>query len=257
MNASADAAFTLRPVSAGRPLYWLRLGWADLWAHPLPSLLYGVLVTLLGWLLLGLARHQPHYVPTVLGAFFLLAPLVAAGLYELSRARAAGHSPGFADSLQGLRRNAGTIADFGIVLVVLAILWERAAAVFFALAYGGELVDGQHFIREVFVSGQYRVVVLVWLLSGALVAALVFAVTAIGMPMVIDRQVDVITAMSASLANMRRNRAAMSVWALLIVALCALGMLLALAGLVLILPWLGHATWWAYRDICGDAAAAT
>ncbi|HEX6592259.1 MAG TPA: DUF2189 domain-containing protein, partial [Moraxellaceae bacterium] len=245
----SESPLTLRHVSPLRPLHWLRLGWADLRAQPWSSLSYGVVVAGIGWLLLSLAQQRPQYVPTALGLFFLLAPLIAAGLYELSRARAAGEASGFWLSLGGLRRNAGTIADFGVVLVILAIVWERAAAVYFALAYGGEMDNAEHFIQEVFFSGRYLAVVIVWCFSGAVVAALVFAVTAIGMPLVIDRQVDVVTAMKTSLQAIRLNLPAMLLWAGLIVLLSGLGMAFALAGLIVVMPWLGHATWWAYRDI--------
>ncbi len=241
----------IRKVGIFRSFQWLRDGWHDLAAHPVPSLMYGAVVAVLGWLLLSLVEIWPQFIMTAVSGFFLLAPLIAAGVYELSRARAEGRVLGFSESVAGLRRNAGTIADFGVVLVLVTIAWERLAAILLALSYGGEMDNAREFVREVFFSGQYTTVLLVWGVAGFLIASLVFAVTAVGMPFVIDRNADVVTAMATSLRAVLKNLPAMTVWAALIVSLTALGMATAMVGLVLVMPLLGHATWRAYKDIVG------
>lgn len=247
MMASPPAG--IREVGLLRPFHWLAEGWRDLLANPLPSLLYGAVVAVLGWLMLSLADIWPQFIMTAVSGFFLLAPLIAAGVYELSRAREDGRRLGFSASLAGLRRNAGTIADFGVVLVLVTIAWERLAAILLALSYGGEMGNAREFVREVFFSGQYTTVLLVWGVAGFVIASLVFAITAVGMPFVIDRNADVVTAMGTSLRAVFRNLPAMMVWAALIVLLTAAGMATAMIGLVLVMPLLGHATWRAYKDI--------
>jgi len=239
----------IREVDFLRPFAWLRDGWLDLIAHPGPSLLYGLLVTVTGWAIVTLAAPHAELFTSVVTGFVLIAPLIAAGIYELSRQREAGEPASFINSIKSLRRNISSIADYGIVLLLAGILWERVAAVMFALSYGGELGDVQNFVREIFMSGNYWGVVIAWLVSGAVLASVIFSVTVIGMPMVIDRDADVVTAMITSVRTVLRNLPAMAMWALLIVLLTLLGMATAMIGLVVTMPLLGHATWCAYKDL--------
>lgn len=255
---------TISRVGAFRAFHWLGEGWKDLLAHPGPSLVYGLLVAAVGWLILTLAAPKPYLVSVAISGFLLVAPLLAAGIYELTREREAGVRVSFLASVQGLRRNAGTIADYGVVLAIAAIVWERAGAILFALAYGGEMASVEGFVQTVFLSGDYMGVVACWMVGGLALAGFVFSLTVVGMPMVIDRNIDVITAMGASLKTVSTNLAAMLVWAAVIVGLSALGLVLAaavlfvsnaslpllvVAPLVVVMPLLGHATWAAYKDL--------
>ncbi|MBB5020132.1 putative membrane protein [Chitinivorax tropicus] len=236
-------------VAASRPLAWLKQGWQDLMAHPGPSLIYGVLVATMGWLIVTLAAPRPYLVTAAVSGFLLIAPLIATGVYELTRQRANGRTPTFLDSLIGLRRNASAVAQIGIVLALAALAWERISAILLALFYGGEMSTVEGFVRQVLFSGDYTGVVIAWFAGGGLLAALVFSLTVIGMPMLIDRDTDVITAMMTSLRTVADNVPAMLVWAGLIVALTAIGFATLMLGLIVILPWLGHATWCAYQDL--------
>jgi len=249
MTAPVVPVITIRQVGLLRPLAWLAAGWQDLMAHPGPSLMYGVLVTVAGWAIVTLAAPHAELFTTVISGFVLIAPLIAAGIYELTRQREAGQPASFLGSLKSLRRNAGSIADYGIVLLLAGLLWERVAAVMFALSYGGEMGTVTDFVRDVFLSGKYVGVVVAWAVTGGVLASVVFAVTVVGMPMVIDRDADVVTAMLTSVRTVFANLPAMAFWALLIVGLTGLGMALALVGLVLVMPLLGHASWCAYKDL--------
>lgn len=240
---------SVRHVDALRPLHWLRAGWHDLLQHPGPSLAYGLIVTLGGWVVVTLTLPHAELFTSVIAGFVLVAPLIAAGIYELTRQCEAGEPPSFINSVKSLRRNAGSIADYGIALLLAGILWERVAAVMFALSYGGDMGSVKDFVGEIFFSGKYLGVVLAWLLSGAALATVVFAVTVVGMPMVIDRNADVVTAMIVSVRAVFANLPAMLVWAGLIIGLTLLGMVTAFVGLVVVMPLLGHATWCAYRDL--------
>ncbi|WP_137937190.1 DUF2189 domain-containing protein [Chitinivorax sp. B] len=239
-------------VSAGRPLNWLKQGWQDLLAHPGPSLVYGLLVAALGWLIVTLAAPRPYLVTAAISGFLLLAPIVATGIYELTRQRANGRTPTFIDSLIGLRRNAGSVAQLGVVLALVALAWERLSAILLALFYGGEMSTVDGFIRQVLLSGDYLGVVIAWVGGGALLAVLVFSLTVVGMPMLIDRNTDVITAMMTSLRTVADNLPAMLIWAGLIVVLTLIGFATLMLGLIVILPWLGHATWCAYKELISD-----
>lgn len=239
----------VRRVSPLRPFLWLRAGWRDFLRHPGPSMVYGIIVTLGGWLALSVALPHAEFFTSAVAGFVMVTPLIAAGVYELSRQCEQGGRPGFLDSVRALRRNASSIGDFGIALLIMGIFWERVASVMFALSYGGDMGTVKDFMNEVFLSGKYIGVVVAWFLSGAVLASVVFAATAVGMPMVIDRDCDVVTAMLTSWRAVLTNLPAMAVWASLIVSLSLLSISTLLVGLVVVMPLLGHATWAAYKDL--------
>jgi uncharacterized membrane protein len=181
----------------------------------------------------------------------LLAPILAAGLYEVSRRQGEGMTTGLGQTLGGWTRNADSIEMFGLLLMLIVIGWERLSAILFALFYAGDLPNVQTFVRSVFLSGDYTGFVLTYVAIGALLAAAVFAMSAISVPMLVDRKVDILTAIATSLEAVRRNAAAMTLWAVLLVALTAIGFATLLLGMIVVMPWAAHASWHAYRDLAG------
>ncbi|UXY15943.1 DUF2189 domain-containing protein [Chitiniphilus purpureus] len=247
---SLDRHFTLpkvRKVAMARPFAWIQLGWEDLKAHPGPSLAWGFLVAIAGWLSLGLAYNYPYLFTTCITGFLLVAPLIAAGIYELTSAREEGRPASFGQSVRDYMKNLSQIAFLGVILGMIAIGWERVSAILFALFYGGEAVS----LKLLFASlvGEYAGFTIAWFAIGALLAMVVFALTAVSIPLLADREVDAITAMMTSVRAVTENLPAMLVWAVLIVALTALGFATGLIGLIVIFPVLGHATWIAYKEI--------
>jgi uncharacterized membrane protein len=239
----------IRRVSLGRPFAWLGLGWRDMRSNLGESLSYGFAVAALGWLIWAYARGQPQLLTASVTGFFLIAPLLAAGLYEISRRGELGMSTSFGESLQAWRRSGGALAYFGVELVILAIFWERLSAILFALSYGGQAPDLQGFFRDAFLSGNYPLFVLAYVGVGAVFAMIVFVVSAVSIPMLLDRNGDIYTAMATSFLAVTRNLPAMVIWAALIVVLTAIGFGTLLFGLIVIFPVLGHATWHAYQEM--------
>jgi uncharacterized membrane protein len=239
----------IRRVTVGRPFAWLALGWRDMRNNPGESIAYGVILAALGWLIWAYAQGRPQLFTASITSFFLIAPLLAAGLYEISRRQELGMSTSFGESLLAWRRSGGALAPFGVELVILAIFWERLSAILFALSYGGEAPGMQRFFHDVFLSGDYPMLVLAYVGVGAVFAAIVFVVSAVAIPMLLDRNGDIYTAMATSFLCVTRNIPAMLVWATLIVILVAVGFGTLLFGLIVIFPVLGHATWHAYREM--------
>ena len=240
---------TIRHVPTSQPLVWLRRGWQDLRRNASLSAAYGFVFTVAGWLLLFFAEPRPYLFTAAVSGFMLVAPLLAASLCEISRRQDEALATTFRDSLSCWARNGGSIALFGLVLALIAIAWERLSAILFALFYGGELPSVQSFLAAVLLSGNYWGLVIAYVALGALLAALVFAMSAISAPMLVDREVDVVTAVATSLKAVRQNPAAMALWAALLVALMALGFATLLLGMIVLLPWAAHASWHAYRDL--------
>ena len=86
-------------------------------------------------------------------------------------------------------------------------------------------------------------------LVGAVLAAVVFAVSAVSIPMLLDRDIDVISAIATSIVAVRENPAAMAVWAILIVLFIGAGLVTGFIGLILTMPLISHASWHAYREL--------
>lgn len=249
---SLDFHFSLphiRAVDTGRPLVWLKQGWQDLQANPLASLSYGLLFAVAGYLILAYAAHQPYLFTAVISGFFLVGPVAAAGLYEISRRQEDGMTTHFSESLRGLRGHGDNLVYFGLLLALVLIAWERLSAILFALFYAGDAPDLGRFYNEVLFSGQYTPFLMAYLLVGGILAATVYSLSAIAIPMLMDRDSDIFTAMMTSARAVGHNLGAMFLWAVLIVGLTAIGFATLMVGLVVLLPLLGHATWHAYRDL--------
>ena len=157
-------------------------------------------------------------------------------------------STSFGESLQGWRRSGGALAHFGVELVIVAIFWERLSAILCALFYGGETPSLDAFIATSSCPANIPLVI-AYVAIGGVFATIVFVLTAVSIPWLLDRNGDIYTAMATSLVAVGRNIPAMLLWAMLIVGLTAIGFATALFGLIVIFPVLGHATWHAYREL--------
>ncbi|MGB0126239.1 MAG: DUF2189 domain-containing protein [Rhodocyclaceae bacterium] len=241
-------------VPAWRPLTWLDRGLSDLRGNPVSSLAHGAVITAIFAAVLLLGADHPYFFTAAVSGFLLVAPLLTMGVYEISRLHGMGQTASFAQSIVGWRRNAASVGMFGLVLCIIAIAWERISAILFALLYGGNAPELGTFIAGVFLTGDYPRVLAGFIVLGAILAALVFALAAVSLPMMMDRGTDVATAMMTSVKVVVTNPLPMAVWAGTIVLLVAIGFATALVGLVVIMPLLGHATWHAYKELVDEAA---
>lgn len=239
----------IQHIGADRPLAWLKAGWDDLKANPLPSLAYGLLFALGGDLIILAALDRPHLLTVAISGFFLIAPLLAAGLYELSRSRAGGERLMFIDSLRCFRRNGQSLAFFGLILALAMLFWERVSAVTFALVAIDTPAMASAYLSDIIFGGEHLAFTLTWMAAGGLLALLVFALSVVSVPMMLDHDTDVATAMMTSLRAFGQNIGPLLLWAGLIVALTLFGFATLLFGLIVILPILGHASWHAYREL--------
>jgi uncharacterized membrane protein len=232
-----------------RPLDWISAAWNDFRASQAISLTYGLVIVGFLALILSYAANRPYLFTASISGFLLIGPILSVGLYEVSRRVAAGETPTLRDLAAGWRRNSSSIGLFGVMLVVVALGWERLSAIMFAMLYGGQVPDLGRFMNEVFLSGDYPRLVAVYFMAGAILAVLVFAVGAISLPMMLDRNTDMATAMMASVKACAANPAPMALWAAMIVFFTAVGFATFLVGMVFIMPMLGYASWHAYKGL--------
>lgn len=239
----------VRRIDSMRPLVWLRTGWQDLRDNPAASLAYGVLLALAGSLILSLADDMPYLFVAAVSGFLLIGPVVAAGLYEIARRGEQGQAIGFIDSLRGLRGHSDQLLFFGAFLAIVMLSWERLSAILFALFGHDETAAVGSFFRDIFLSGTHLDFVAAYVVLGGIVAAVVFMLSAVAIPMLMHRDTDIITAMMSSARAVSGNLRAMALWAALIVALTAIGFATMMIGMIVIMPVLGYASWHAYREL--------
>ncbi|HTH15463.1 MAG TPA: DUF2189 domain-containing protein [Magnetospirillum sp.] len=240
----------IRQVTLDRSSTWLGRGFADFAAHPGIGLAYGAVFALFGWLLtfgLGEIGMGSLILPLAAG-FMLVAPFLAVGLYEVSRRCEAGQDVTLAQAIRAIGRN-HQMADRGLVLLLAFFVWFQLAMVIFALYFGGHPPALDSFYGQVVLAPQGPAFLLTGTVVGGGVAALVFAISVVSMPMLLDRDVSALTAMRTSLKAFWLNRMNMIGWAATLATLGLLGLSFFFVGLAITLPVAAHASWHAYRDL--------
>lgn len=243
-----------RQVAFDRPWAWLAAGWRDLWTHPGVSLWYG-LVACIGGLLLAVGLSVSELgalIPVLAGGFALVGPVMALGLYDVSRRIERGEAVSLAVTLQSTLQAAPRIGLFAAFLLLIYLIWVRLAFLLLMLFLGtGGLPPAVEFVPTLLFTPHGLGLLVAGSAVGAALAAVVFALSAISIPMLMERDVDAVTAIAASVRSVISNPKAMGLWALMIAGFVVLGIATLGLGLVVIFPLIGHATWHAYRDTLG------
>jgi uncharacterized membrane protein len=234
----------------------LKAGWADFRACPVFGLFFAAIYVVAGmFLYFALAdRDQLVWLLPATAGFPLLAPFTAVGLYEVSRRREAGLPMRWGAILGAMRgRGDDQLLMMGGFVFVGFGFWIIIAHSIFAIFLAESGIGSESI--AMLLSGPGLAMLVVGSLVGAVVALAFYAITVISLPMLVDRDIDFITAIIASLASFRDNRPVLLGWAALIAVLLFVAMVPLFLGLLIVLPVLGHATWHLYRRAIGDAGA--
>jgi uncharacterized membrane protein len=228
-----------RQVEPSAVFEWLALGWQDFRRAPRVSLTYGLMIFAVSALMAWVTYRLGGYVLLIsaLSGFVFIAPLLAFALYSVSRQLAEGRVPSLCNTLRAMRAPAGNAMVLALILLVVFLVWTRAGVmvhVFFPLEGHPSGIDIVTFLA-------------IGSAVGAIFAAFTFAAIATSLPMLANRDVDVVTAVVSSVNAVLRNKPAMALWAASIVALTLIGFATLLVGLIVIIPWLAYATWHSYR----------
>jgi uncharacterized membrane protein len=259
--AAAPRPFRIRQVATDRPWVWLAAGWKDLSAEKSVAMAYGGALVLFGWVL-ALLLFETGTAWAILPAtagFFMLAPLLAAGLYEVSRRRELGLSTTLADAIAGFRRHGTQLSMIGAMLLLIHLVWVRIAGLLFALFFGLNFAPSLVALPMAMLrSDSLLAFLIIGTGFGFVLASVTFAVAAVSLPMLVDRDVSFLEAVTVSIQVVMQNPRPMALWAGLIVLLTGLALAPFFLGLVLAMPLIGHATWHAYRDLVqwDDSGAA-
>ncbi len=222
------------------PIRWLKLGWRDFRQAWRQSLAYGIGLVLLGYLITYLALQDGNTVAlfTLAVAFILSGPVLAFGLYSISRQLEQEKPPRLGVCWTESRNHLRNELLFALVMMVVLLVWARAASmvhVFFPVGEELGLIGWLQFLA-------------VGSAVGSIFAAIVFSASVVSLPMMLDRGTDAITSALTSVGAVVQNKGVMLLWAVIIAGLVTIGFLMAYLGLAVILPLIGHASWHAYRD---------
>ena len=200
--------------------------------------------------MLWTARDQFWLLAGAFSGFLIVAPILATGLYQVSRQRRAG----LGEVVQLWRSGDGRLVKFGLLLGLAGTGWVLTSAGLITLWSPVPILKPVDFLRHVVLVREVGLFE-VWLLLGALLAAPVFASTVVALPMLVDTQVSVMDAVAQSWRAVASHPAAMALWAVVIGLLVGVGMATALLGLIVLIPLLAHASWHAYRDLIAQRTA--
>jgi uncharacterized membrane protein len=221
------------------PMRWLRLGWQDFSRARAQSLSYGAGLVLLGYLLLWLAWDGDTVILfTLVVTFILGGPVLAFGLYSISRQLELGREPRLGICWLESRNHLRNELLFALVMLVVLLIWARAASMVHVFFPAGEELGVIGWLQFLAVGSAV----------GSIFAYIVFSSSVVALPMMLDRGTDAITSALTSINAVMNNKAVMLLWALIILGLVLVGFATALIGLAVILPLIGHASWHAYRE---------
>ena len=233
------------PMSA--PLAWLRQGWADYTCCPKAGLFYGLCFFVMGHALWSVFKSAPAYVLALSAGFLLMGPFLCLGLYHASSEIEQKRKPSLTASLFAWKPTKGAMGIFAGVLLVLEMVWGRASLIVFAVTFNS-MPSAEDTLTQL-LNPENVEFLIAYTLVGGFFAGLIFCISVIAIPMIMDREVDAVSAGLTSIRACFQNPGTMLVWGALITLIIGLSMLPYFIGLIVTGPVIGHATWHAYRAI--------
>jgi uncharacterized membrane protein len=246
----------VRRISVADVFDALRHGVVDFSAMPSHAVFLALIYPVVG---LVLARATlgygvlPMLFPLATG-FALLGPFAALALYEMSRRQEEGHATTWRQAFSFVHSPAfGSIIALGVLLVVIFLVWLACANAIYVSYFGfAPAASIPDFVNQVLFTDEGRQLILVGNLVGFLFALLVLMISAVSFPLILDRHVTAVAAISASVRAFIANPVPMAVWGLIVAIGLAVGSIPFFVGLAVVIPILGHATWHLYRKIVHD-----
>ncbi|MGO4910092.1 DUF2189 domain-containing protein [Pseudorhodobacter sp. W20_MBD10_FR17] len=232
----------------------LGAGWQDFRAAPHYGLFFASVYVAGGWLILYAltATGQIWWSLPAAAGFPILGPFIACGLYEVSRRLEKAEPLSWAAVLGVIARQKDRqIPSIAAVVVVFFLFWNFLAHMIFALFMGLQAMTNISSSFDVFLTLNGLTMLLIGTIVGAIFSGVLFSLTVVSLPLLLDREIDFVTAMITSVSVVLTNPKIMLIWGLFIAVSLFVGIALGFLGLFIVLPLLGHATWHLYRRALG------
>ena len=255
-GSSTDAIkpIVIRAIGSGDVIDAIGDGLTDLRRAPLYGFAFGGFYAVFGWVLLAAVFYFDFdlYAFPMATGFALIAPFVAAGCYEVSRRLQTGEALAWRQVLGVVRRGGGNDLNWMVVVTVFAyIIWIDIAMALYVIFFGLNPLSFSDLVGAVFTTLPGAAFFVIGSLVGAVLALVVFSITAISFPILFERNVDFVTAMITSVRAVRANPRAMAFWGAIVGVALGISILSAFVALIVVLPLLGHTTWHIYRRLIG------
>lgn len=245
----------VKDIEMLRPMHWLALAWKDIERCPTAGAMHGLILAIIGGALFWFARHEFWWIAAMLSACMIVAPLLATGLYDISRRLERGEEATLADAFRIWTSGDKRLIHFGLLLALSSGGWLLCSAALVHWMLPASVHTPADFLRLVVLQANFGLFE-IWVLMSGLIAAPMFASTLVTIPLLMDH--PSLTVQQAVLTSWRvvaMNPFAMACWASLLCLFTALGIGSAFLGLIAVVPMLGHASWHAYRDLVADDPA--
>jgi uncharacterized membrane protein len=251
-EAGGAAQLEIRKIEVADVIACMAKGVQDFRRAPRYGMFFGAVYAIGGLLIVwaAVALDYPYLAYPFIMGFALFAPFGAAGTYEISRRLESGEPLSWPALLGSVWSRAGVeLGWLALVSLFTLIIWLDLAVFVFLAFYGVDIPSFPQMFASIFTTAHGLAFLLVGNGLGAIVALFVFSITAVAPPLVVDREVDFVTAMTASMRAVAANPRPMLAWAILIGAGLAIAFVTLFVALVAIFPLLGHATWHLYRRV--------
>lgn len=249
INHHIPPQLSIHHVAIARPFKWLTLAWQDLSDNPKASLTHGLIVTALMLVTLLITSIHVYVIAAAITGFMLIGPILSAGLCELSRQNEQGKIVSFDRSIEGLKPIQNSLIRFSSILLGFSVVWFVISGLLLLVTVGNVAPSLQQLLWGNILEIVTPIQLVLYTLIGGVLATIVFVVSVVSIPAIIDNKVSALDAMAVSTKVTLENLPTMLVWSGLIVLLTAIGFASYLIAMVVIYPLLAHATWHAYRDL--------
>lgn len=233
------------------PAIWLKRGWQDFKKAPAVSLTYGFIFLAAGYAMFwGLnALNLTYLILPFSGGFILFAPWLCLGLYEVARQLKRDGTPTFANTCGAWKKSPRRLGIMAFVLLIFMLVWTQVSVVLYALMMGNASLSLDTLTTDIFTRTDGLIFLATGSTIGLIFAAIVFLLTAVSVPMILDRNVGTFDAMRHSIQIVMKNSHVMWSWAFTIAIIAWFALATFFVGLIIAMPVLGYASWHAYRDM--------
>ena len=246
----------VRTITASDIKDALRAGVGDMAGASGYSLVFGVVFSALGMLIWFLLVYQgsSYWALPLAAGFPLIGPFAAVGLYEISRRRENGEDLSWGIVLGAVVRGGSLqVPSYAFIVLFVFMVWVYLAHLVFALSFGLKPLTNVMTSFDLLFSGPGITMLVIGTIVGGAIATFLFVISVVSVPLLMDRDIDVVTAMITSVRAVAASPQPMLIWGLTIAGICVLAMLPFFLGMVIAFPILGHASWHMFRKTVESA----